>query len=96
LYYFDRDQRRALRHCKGIAAGGVTINDTIFHVAQPGIPFGGIGLSGIGQYRGIYGFQRLSHYQGVFRQNRLSACEWVRPPYGRWTRLLIAWLSRWG
>jgi len=96
LYYFDRDQRRALRHCKGIAAGGVTINDTIFHVAQPGIPFGGIGLSGIGQYRGMYGFQRLSHYQGVFRQNRLSACEWVRPPYGRWTRLLIAWLSRWG
>lgn len=96
LYYFDRDQRRALRHCEGIAAGGVTINDTIFHVAQPGIPFGGIGLSGMGQYRGIYGFQRLSHYQGVFRQNHLSACEWVRPPYGRWTRWLMAWLSRWG
>lgn len=96
LYYFGADRRRALRRVSGIAAGGVGINGTLFHVAQPGIPFGGVGHSGMGQYRGIHGFQRLSHNQGVYQQSRWSPCSWVRPPYGPNTRRLMRWLLRWG
>ncbi|MEJ2481491.1 MAG: aldehyde dehydrogenase family protein, partial [Acidihalobacter sp.] len=89
LYVFDEDLTRARRTVSRLRAGGASINDTLFHVAQPGLPFGGIGGSGIGQYRGEYGFRRFSHYQGVFEQSRWTATEWVRPPYGARTRLLM-------
>lgn len=96
LYYFDQDRSRAMRLVSSIPAGGVGINDTLFHVAQPGIPFGGIGHSGMGQYRGIYGFRRFSHFQGIYRQGWPSACPWIRPPYGANTQRLMRWLLRWG
>jgi coniferyl-aldehyde dehydrogenase len=89
LYVFDEDLTRARRTVSRLRAGGASINDMLFHVAQPGLPFGGIGGSGIGQYRGEYGFRRFSHYQGVFEQSRWTATEWVRPPYGARTRLLM-------
>jgi coniferyl-aldehyde dehydrogenase len=89
LYVFDEDVERARRTVARLRAGGASINDTLFHVAQPGLPFGGIGGSGIGQYRGEHGFRRFSHYQGVFEQSRWSATDWVRPPYGLRTKLLM-------
>ncbi|MEJ2630106.1 MAG: aldehyde dehydrogenase family protein [Acidihalobacter sp.] len=89
LYVFDEDTDRARRTVARLRAGGASINDTLFHVAQPGLPFGGIGGSGIGQYRGEHGFRRFSHYQGVFEQSRWSVTDWVRPPYGLRTQLLM-------
>jgi coniferyl-aldehyde dehydrogenase len=89
LYVFDEDRSRARRTVARLRAGGASINDTLFHVAQPGLPFGGIGGSGIGQYRGEHGFRRFSHYQGVFEQSRWSATDWVRPPYGLRAGLLM-------
>lgn len=89
LYVFDEDRGRARRTVARLRAGGASINDTLFHVAQPGLPFGGIGGSGIGQYRGEHGFRRFSHYQGVFEQSRWSATGWVRPPYRLRARLLM-------
>lgn len=94
LYYFDPDRRRARRCARGLQVGGVTINDTIFHAAQPGLPFGGIGASGMGQYRGEYGFHRFSHHLGVFYQSRYNACDWIRPPYGAISRRLMQALIR--
>ncbi len=94
LYYFDPDRRRARRYTRGLQVGGVTINDTIFHAAQPGLPFGGIGASGMGQYRGEYGFHRFSHHLGIFCQSRYNACDWIRPPYGEFSRRLMQGLIR--
>ncbi len=36
-----------------ISSGGVTINGTLFHVGHGGLPFGGVGASGMGAYHGI-------------------------------------------
>ena len=41
-------------------AGGVTVNDCMFHVGQTGLPFGGIGASGMGHYHGVHGFETFS------------------------------------
>ena len=45
-------------------AGGVTINDTILHIAQDDLPFGGVGPSGMGQYHGRDGFDAFSKREG--------------------------------
>jgi coniferyl-aldehyde dehydrogenase len=95
LYWFDTDLARARRETARIPAGSVGINAALFQAAQPALPFGGIGDSGIGQYRGRHGFERLSHMQGVYR-HASPATRWVQPPYGAWGRWLTAWLLRRG
>ena len=64
-------------------SGDVTINDTIFHVAQDDLPFGGVGESGMGQYHGIEGFRTLSHAKGIYVQGRLNSTTMLRAPFGR-------------
>lgn len=45
-------------------AGGVTVNDCMFHVGQCTLPFGGLGPSGMGRYHGFGGFETFSHKKG--------------------------------
>ncbi|MFI0396703.1 coniferyl aldehyde dehydrogenase [Paracoccus jiaweipingae] len=86
--FTDDDQTRDLL-LASVVAGGVTVNDTVLHVAQHGLPFGGVGDSGIGAYHGKAGFDRLSHLQPVLRQARLNGAGLIAPPYGRRFRSLM-------
>ncbi len=83
LYYFDNDSARIARVLDETVSGGVTINDTILHIAQDDLPFGGVGPSGMGRYHGFAGFETFSIRKSVFRQSRLSAVGLFKPPYGK-------------
>lgn len=60
LYWFGEDKAAQERVLSGTIAGGVTVNDTILHLAQDDLPFGGVGASGYGAYHGEAGFLALS------------------------------------
>jgi acyl-CoA reductase-like NAD-dependent aldehyde dehydrogenase len=94
LYCFDRDAARIRRVLTGTVAGGVTINDTILHIAQDDLPFGGVGASGMGQYHGRDGFHAFSKQKGVFRQSRWNAMALFKPPYGKTFERLVGFLLR--
>ncbi len=94
LYWFDDDRARVERVLRATHAGGVTLNDTLLHVAQDTLPFGGVGASGTGAYHGRWGFERLSHLKPVLAQPRLGLGALVRPPYGARFDALIALLRR--
>ena len=94
LYCFDRDASRVRRVLTETVAGGVTVNDTILHIAQDDLPFGGVGPSGMGQYHGYDGFLAFSKQKGVFRQSRLNAMALFKPPYGRTFERLVDFLLR--
>jgi len=79
----------------GTLAGGVSINDTLLHIAQEGLPFGGIGSSGQGHYHGEFGFVRFSKEKPVFIQSRFAGTGLVRPPYEASIDRLLIWLARW-
>ena len=72
----------------------MTINDTLMHYVQDAIPFGGIGMSGMGAYHGIEGFKSLSHAKGVFVQSRWNLGGLLRPPFSRMTDLVVRYLLR--
>ena len=58
---------------KSYSFGGGCINDTIIHLAITGLPFGGVGSSGIGQYHGQKSFETFSHYKSIVnKSNRLD------------------------
>ena len=96
FYYFDHNRDRIDHVLDHTHAGGVTLNDAIFHMVQHRLPFGGIGASGMGGYHGDAGFRALSHFKPVLRQNRLAArilAFMTKPPYGRRQVRLLRWLA---
>ena len=95
LYLFDDDSARVERVLARTIAGGVTVNDTLLHIAQESLPFGGVGPSGMGQYHGYAGFLAFSKLKPVFRQSRLNGLALFNPPYGPRAARLIALLKRW-
>ena len=82
LYYFGYDKAEQQRMMEQTHAGGMCINDTIFHVAQDDMPFGGIGASGMGHYHGHEGFLTLSKAKGVYIKQRFNGSRPIYPPYG--------------
>jgi len=56
LYYFGANADRRDTVLQRTRSGGVTVNDTLLHVACEGLPFGGVGASGMGSYHGEAGF----------------------------------------
>ena len=83
LYYFENDAGRRDRVLNETVAGGVTVNDTILHIAQDELPFGGVGPSGMGQYHGFEGFRTFSKLKPVFYQSSLNGMALFNPPYGK-------------
>lgn len=95
LYVFEQDTRRIDGVLSRTQVGGVTVNDTLFHIAQHGLPFGGVGPSGMGGYHGEAGFRTFSHMKPVFRQARFNGSGLLDPPYGaRFRRMLELLLKR--
>jgi coniferyl-aldehyde dehydrogenase len=82
LYWFGRNKVRQSEILHQTHAGGVTINGTIWHMAQANLPFGGVGESGSGAYHGETGFIRFSHEKPVFTEHLLSGTPLLRPPFG--------------
>ena len=77
MYWFDNDGKRAELALKNTHVGGVCLNETLMHVAQEDLPFGGVGPSGMGHYHGRWGFDTFSKLTPVFRQSRLERHEAV-------------------
>ncbi|HOB66771.1 coniferyl aldehyde dehydrogenase [Ottowia sp.] len=82
LYWFGDDRAARDRVLNGTVSGGVTVNDTLMHIAHDGLPFGGVGASGWGAYHGETGFLRFTHQKAVFVQSRWAAGSLLYPPYG--------------
>lgn len=82
LYLFTNRQDIQDKVIYKTISGGVSVNDTLLHVAQHDMPFGGIGNSGMGHYHGKEGFLEFSKIRPVFKQARRSGILLLAPPYG--------------
>lgn len=82
LYLFDDSRQTQEKVLQATLAGGVSINETLMHIAQDGLPFGGVGPSGMGHYHGRFGFDTMSKLKPVFRQSRINGLGLLAPPYG--------------
>lgn len=92
FYYFGRDAARRGRTLRETIAGGVTVNDTLWHFAHEDLPFGGVGASGMGAYHGEASFLTFTHRKPVFTQPRFAATALLRPPYGKTFEKVLALL----
>ena len=65
LYYFSESKQSIRKVLKHTSSGGTCINDTIMHIANEKLPFGGVGASGMSAYHGKESFRVFSHYRAV-------------------------------
>ena len=94
LYYFGAADASLDAVLSRTISGGVTVNNTAFHVVQEDLPFGGVGSSGMGHYHGRAGFDTFSKLKPVFLDRRLSGSNLLMPPYGRKFRAILRLLYR--
>ena len=88
LYLFTTDQALEQKIIANIHFGGGCVNDTVMHLANANMPFGGIGASGIGAYHADQGFQTFSHPKSVLKQNFLFDVPIRYAPYKNKLKLL--------
>ncbi len=90
LYIFSKDEKKIQKVLAETSAGGVTVNDTLLHIVNPHLPFGGVGDSGIGAYHGQLSFDVFSHMKSVLRRTFLVDDPVRYAPY----KLKLSWLRR--
>ena len=89
LYYFGYNKSEQDYVLDNTHSGGVSVNDTLMHLAQEDMHFGGVGDSGMGHYHGKEGFITFSKAKAVHRKGRISAGSLAYPPYDNSIRKMI-------
>ena len=80
-YVFTKNKQNERLILEALSFGGGAVNDTIMHVANPNLPFGGVGNSGIGRYHGKYSFRTFSHEKAVIKKALRFDPKFAYPPY---------------
>lgn len=88
LYYFSESNKKIEYVIERTSAGGVTINDTIIHVANGNLPFGGVGPSGLGKYHGKDSFNTFTHTKSVMKRGTFIEFKIRFAPYNDRIKLL--------
>jgi len=95
LYIYSNDTSVQQSFIHNTMSGGVCINDSMLHVAQHDMPFGGIGNSGMGHYHGIEGFNEFSKLRPIFKQAKKAAGLALAPPYGETYEKMTKTIMKW-
>ncbi|XP_072981541.1 aldehyde dehydrogenase family 3 member H1 [Typha angustifolia] len=80
-YLFTKNKKLEEQFVKNVSAGGLLINDTVLHLANPYLPFGGVGESGTGSYHGKFSFEAFSHKKAVLSRGFGGEAKARYPPY---------------
>ena len=96
MYIFAKNRAFIDKLINSINAGSVVVNDTLLHFANPFLPFGGIGNSGIGGYHGKFSFEAFSHKKSVMRRDDhwLLDISVRYPPYTKFGADFFAFASK--
>lgn len=81
LYFFSQDRQKQNKILQSTSSGGVCLNDTVMQVGVTGLPFGGVGDSGMGSYHGKSSFDTFSHQKSVLKKSFWLDLGWRYAPY---------------
>ncbi len=81
LYIFGKDDATINRIMSNTSSGSTCVNHCILQIENLSVPFGGVGMSGTGNYHGYYGFKTFSHERNVMEQGSFDTMRFFYPPY---------------
>lgn len=89
LYLFTTNKKIEAKILKDISFGGGCINDTVVHIINPALPFGGVGFSGLGKYHGKTSFDSFSHKKSLLKKSNWIDLPFRYPPYKKFYLKLL-------
>ncbi|MGE8434857.1 aldehyde dehydrogenase [Chryseobacterium joostei] len=90
-YLFTNNNEEKEQFTKKLSFGGGCINDTVMHLSNDNLPFGGVGSSGIGNYHGKYGFEAFSHQKAILEKVTWGEPSIKYPPY---SEKKLSWIKK--
>ena len=90
-YVFSNDKTITNKILSQISFGGGAVNDALMHISNNNLPFGGVGESGIGSYRGKFGFRTFTHYKSIL--DKPTGFE-LNLKYSPHTKSKAKWINR--
>jgi aldehyde dehydrogenase (NAD+) len=91
-YIYSKNKKVINKLLHEISFGGGAINDSMMHLSNMNLPFGGVGSSGIGNYHGKYGFDCFSHQKSILHKSFIFELEVKYAPYTNFKLKLVKWL----
>ena len=91
-YFFTNDPKEKEKFLSELSFGGGAINDTMMHISNPHLPYGGVGESGMGAYHDEAGFKSFSHFKGILEKPLWFETNLKYPPYTDRKFRLLKWL----
>ena len=92
LYIYSNDKKRIKKLLNEISFGGGAINDSLVHLLNPNLPFGGVGASGIGSYHSKAGFDTFTHYKSILHKSFLFEPSMKYTPYSALKKKILKFL----
>ncbi len=80
-YIFTEQRKEAKRILTMLSFGGGAVNESLTHLTNNRLPFGGVGFSGTGSYHGESGFREFSHYKSILKKSTWFEAPMKYPPY---------------
>ncbi|XP_068144780.1 aldehyde dehydrogenase family 3 member B1 isoform X2 [Drosophila tropicalis] len=98
IYVFSNSSKLIKQFKNNTTSGGFSSNETLMHCGVDVLPFGGVGMSGMGSYHGKYGFDTFSHQKSCLGKDLAAIGEKLAsaryPPYSDQKGSLLAFLLR--
>ncbi len=91
-YIYGKDKKMIDKILHEVSFGGGCINDSIMHLSNSRLPFGGVGHSGMGSYHGKAGFDSFSHHKSILEKPFWFEAPIKYAPYTSWKKKLVKWL----
>jgi acyl-CoA reductase-like NAD-dependent aldehyde dehydrogenase len=92
LYLFTGDRSLQKRIIRDVGCGSVVVNDVVVNQIVPGLPFGGVGNSGMGSFHGRFTFEAFSHSKAVVQRALWADLDVRYPPFSDLKDRLLQWL----
>ncbi len=87
-YFFSEDEKQIDNFLQELPFGGGCINDTVTHVGNIYLPFGGVGTSGMNSYHGKASFETFTHAKSILKRSSKFANNLLFPPYKQKVKLV--------
>ena len=95
LYFFGKNHQNTEYVLSHTTAGGTCINETLAHLANPDLPFGGVNNSGIGKTHGLHGFLAFTNERAILNQRiGFTTLKLLYPPYNKQKDAIINLFSK--
>lgn len=94
FYIFSQNRKKQKKFTERLSFGGGAINNTVIHLSNPDLPFGGVGTSGFGNYHGKAGFKTFSHEKSIMKTGTWFDLKQKYPPYSNFIMKVVRFFMK--